>query len=101
MANIHLSKPLPPSDFTDLTQLLETFNSSFAAYLLLNSIDSPKPLTSTLTEFRQHINDIDTHYGWVLAGDIWRIKGGHPSTQNLVAKYEALRTIVENFERWD
>ncbi|OAL04320.1 hypothetical protein IQ06DRAFT_301544 [Phaeosphaeriaceae sp. SRC1lsM3a] len=99
MANIDLSKPLPHSDFTDLTQLLETFTSSFAAYLLLYSIDSSPPLTSSLAELRQQINDIDAHYGWVLAGDIWRTNRLHPSAQNLVAQYEALRTIVENFER--
>jgi hypothetical protein len=87
---------LPPSEFTDLLQLLQQHFTSFNLLSEHSSRDSS--ITSDLTKQRR---EIDTHYGWVLASDstlVGRILVAGDRIGDGNAKGE-MKRIWEGYER--
>lgn len=85
---------LPPSDFKDLLLLLSHHKASF------NTIATSKHHhEAALRALKQQSNDIDTHYGWVLASDSALIAGMFEGQEGVEAKTWMKRLFEEYEER--
>ena len=91
--------PLPPSDFTELIHLLADFYSKFYEFYWEHSAEHPDALSNNnqLAKLHRQAAEIDSHYGWVLAGDRWRLEVPGRRTKVVLERYNALRTALDRF----